>query len=419
MEEQPMSLAPETAHPAWPQEGLTRVPFRLYADEDIYRRELQDIFRGPVWNYLCLACELPEPGDFRVTAVGEIPVVVTRDRDGALNAFVNRCAHRGALLCLKQRGHVDRSIACVYHAWTYDLKGDLTSVAFRRGIKQQGGMPADFRLEDHNLEKLRVTEFAGLVFGTFSDDTPDIETYLGPEIAARIRRVLNRPLRILGTDTQVLNNNWKLYVENVKDSYHASLLHLFFTTFELNRLSQRGGVIVDDSGGHHVSYSIMDKAVDNAEYRKEGVRAANDRFRLADPSMLMGRDEFGDGITLQILTVFPGLVVQQIQNAIAVRQVLPTGPERMLLNWTYLGYEDDDEEMTELRLKQANLVGPSGYISMEDGAVGGFVQRATVDAGDAESVLEMGGSGAESQDFRATETSVRGFWKKYRALMDL
>jgi len=417
-----MSLAPHGADRAdrlWPREGLTRVPFWVYADDDIHARERQAIFRGPVWNYLCLACELPEPGDFRVTAVGEVPVVVTRDRDGGLNAFINRCAHRGALLCLKRQGHVDGSIACVYHAWTYDLKGNLSSVAFRRGVKQQGGMPGDFRLEDHGLEKLRVAEFCGLIFGTFADETPDIETYLGPEIATRIRRVLDRPLRILGTDTQVLNNNWKLYVENVKDSYHASLLHLFFTTFELNRLSQRGGVIVDDSGGHHVSYSIMDKAVDNAEYRKEGVRAANDRFRLADPSMLMGRDEFGDGITLQILTVFPGLVVQQIQNAIAVRQVLPTGPERMLLNWTYLGYEDDDEEMTELRLKQANLVGPSGYISMEDGAVGGFVQRATVDAGDAESVLEMGGSGAESQDFRATETSVRGFWKKYRALMDL
>jgi hypothetical protein len=133
----------------------------------------------------------------------------------------------------------------------------------------------------------------------------------------------------------------------------------------------------------------------------------------------MGRDEVGDGVTLQILTVFPGLVVQQIQNAIAVRQVLPTGVGRMRLNWTYLGYEDDDAEMTEHRLKQANLVGPSGYISMEDGAVGGFVQRATVDAGDAVGILEMGGTGTETQDFRATETSVRGFWKKYRTLMEL
>jgi anthranilate 1,2-dioxygenase large subunit len=102
-----------------------------------------------------------------------------------------------------------------------------------------------------------------------------------------------------------------------------------------------------------------------------------------------------------------------------VRQVLPTGVGRMVLNWTYLGYEGDDAQMTEHRLKQANLVGPSGYISMEDGAVGGFVQRGTVDAGGAAGVLEMGGTGAESQDFRATETSVRGFWKKYRALMGL
>ena len=63
---------------------------------------------------------------------------------------------------------------------------------------------------------------------------------------------------VLGRVTQALPNNWKLYMENVKDSYHASILHLFFTTFELNRLSQKGGIIVDDSGGHHVSFSAID-----------------------------------------------------------------------------------------------------------------------------------------------------------------
>ena len=64
---------------------------------------------------------------------------------------------------------------------------------------------------------------------------------------------------VLGRFTQALPNNWKLYMENVKDTYHASILHLFFTTFELNRLSQKGGIIVDESGGHHVSYSAIDR----------------------------------------------------------------------------------------------------------------------------------------------------------------
>lgn len=402
----------------WPKGDLTRIPYPLYEDADIYARERSRIFRGPVWNFLCLACEVPNPGDYRVTKAGDIPIVVTRDREGGLNAFVNRCSHRGSLLCLNECGNA-KVITCVYHAWSFTLKGELAGVAFQRGVKGRGGMPDDFDRSKHGLETLRVTEFCGLIFGTFSDETPDIETYLGPDIATRVRRVLHKPLSILGTNTQTLNNNWKLYVENVKDSYHASILHLFFTKFQINRLGQRGGIIVDESGGHHVSYSLMDEVTDNKDYEDQKLRASDGDFTLADPSLLDGTDEFGDGITLQILSVFPGLIIQQIQNAIAVRQVVPDGVGRTQLNWWYLGYVDDDDAMTEHRLKQANLVGPAGYISMEDGAVGDFVQRGIVGSNGARGIVRMGGGGAESQDTRATETSVRGFWKKYRVLMDL
>jgi hypothetical protein len=100
-----------------------------------------------------------------------------------------------------------------------------------------------------------------------------------------------------------------------------------------------------------------------------------------------------------------------------VRQVLPKGPNAMELHWTYLGFADDSEEMRRRRLKQSNLVGPAGYVSMEDGCVGGFVQRGVAAAETALSVVNMGGEGAESQETRATEASVRGFWKAYRRYM--
>jgi phenylpropionate dioxygenase-like ring-hydroxylating dioxygenase large terminal subunit len=225
-------------------------------------------------------------------------------------------------------------------------------------------------------------------------------------------------MEVIGRFTQALPNNWKLYVENVKDSYHASLLHLFFTTFELNRLSQKGGVIVDESGGHHVSYSMIDPAAEkDASYKEQALRSDNDRYRLKDPSLLAGFKEYEDGVTLQILSVFPGFVLQQIQNCLAVRQVLPKGVARTELNWTYLGYADDTPEERRVRLKQSNLIGPAGFISMEDGAVGGFVQRGIAGAHDQEAVVEMGGDGAESSEGRATEASVRGFWKAYRQHM--
>ncbi|QDL37212.1 aromatic ring-hydroxylating dioxygenase subunit alpha [Rhodoferax sediminis] len=402
----------------WGSSALTRVPYDVYTSPEVMAQEQVQIYRGNVWNYLCLDAELPQRGSYRTTFVGNIPVVVVRDSDDEIYAFENRCAHRGALIALEKSGKVD-SFQCVYHAWTYSRQGDLTGVAFEMGVKGQGGMGPGFCKADHGPRKLRVTTFCGLVFGSFGEEVPDIEEYLGEEICDRIQRVLHKPVEVIGRFTQALPNNWKLYFENVKDSYHASLLHMFFTTFELNRLSQKGGLIVDESGGNHVSYSITDSATVDASYKEQGLRTDNDRIRLKDPSLLAGFTEFNDGITLQILSVFPGFVLQQIQNCIAVRQVLPAGLDRTTLNWTYLGYSDDTAEQRNVRIKQSNLVGPAGFISMEDGAVGSFVQRGIAGAHDLEAIVEMGGEGTSSSEGRATEAAVRGFWKAYRRHMGM
>ncbi|GAC1331348.1 MAG: Rieske 2Fe-2S domain-containing protein [Beijerinckiaceae bacterium] len=404
----------------WPAGGLTRVPYRIFQRDDTYTTEQERIFQGKVWHYLCLEIEIPAGGDFRTTKVGDTPVVVSRDSDGEIYAFENRCAHRGALICLDTHGKGRKDFSCVYHAWTYDTKGNLIGVAFKDGVKGKGGMPETFRMEDHNPRKLRIAAVNGLIFGSFSEDVPPIEEYLGEAILSRIERVLaGKTPVVIGRYTQVLRNNWKLYMENVKDSYHASILHLFFTTFELNRLSQKGAIIVDETGGHHVSYSQIDpEAVKSEEYSKQQLRSESE-YKLADASLLQGFDDYGDGVTLQILSVFPTFVLQQIQNAVAVRQILPRAIDRTDLNWTYLGFANDTAEQRMVRLKQANLVGPAGYISMEDGCVGGFVQRGIAGASDEEAVLEMGGARAESSESRVTEASVRGFWKAYRAHMNL
>jgi phenylpropionate dioxygenase-like ring-hydroxylating dioxygenase large terminal subunit len=401
----------------WPPEGLTRVPYWLYADGDIYEQEQERIFRGPTWNFLCLEAEVPKPGSYRRSSLGAMPVVVTRDRDGALHAFENRCAHRGSLLVLDERGEA-RDIICVYHNWSYDLAGDLTGVAFRKGLGGKGGMPADCRPEAHGPRKLKLATLAGLVFGTLAPDAPPLEHYLGTEIVGRIRRVMRAPVKLLGGYSQTLPSNWKLYMENVKDTYHASLLHTFFTTFRLNRLSQKGGVVVSDCGGHHVSYSL---AADTGgrEYEQAGMRAAQEGFGLEAPELLEAVDEFGDGIGLQILSVFPTFVLQQTRNSLAVRRLVPQGLDRTELVWTCFGFEGDDAAMTERRLRQANLIGPAGYISMEDGAAPGFVQRATATADDLVSVVEMGGGSTASADNRVTEAAVRGFWKAYRGYMGI
>jgi anthranilate 1,2-dioxygenase large subunit len=116
---------------AWPAEGLTRVPYWVFQDEGLYRSEQRRIFRGPSWHYLALEVELPDPGDFRTTKIGDTPVILTRDSDGEIYGFENRCAHRGALICLDIRGKSKKRFTCVYHAWTYDRQGKLIGVAFK------------------------------------------------------------------------------------------------------------------------------------------------------------------------------------------------------------------------------------------------------------------------------------------------
>ncbi|WP_132980300.1 Rieske 2Fe-2S domain-containing protein [Pigmentiphaga sp. D-2] len=410
----------ETQEPrrTW-EPGLTRVPYWLYRDQEIHEAEQRRVFQGPTWNYLCLEAEIPEPGSYRTTFVGAMPVIVARDEDGELQAFENRCAHRGALIALEDEGKT-RDFACVYHAWRYDLQGNLRGVAFQQGVNGKGGMPPEFRMEDHHPRKLRTASVAGMVFGSLDEDVPPIEEYLGDEILERIERVLCKPVEVIGRFKQTIPNNWKLYMENVKDSYHASLLHVFFTTFNINRLSQKGGVIVSETGAHHVSYSkVSHQPQPNAEYSAEKLRSDKEGYALADPSMLDGCDEFGDGVTLQILSVFPGFVLAQIQNTLAIRQILPDGLDRTVLNWTYLGFQDDTPELRRMRLKQSNLTGPAGFVSLEDGAVGGFVQRGIAGSDGQAAVLEMGGSGIETQENRTTEASVRGFWNAYRGYMEI
>ena len=397
----------------WP-DGLTRVPYSVYQDPAIARDEQTLVFEGPAWHYLCLEIDVPDVGSYRTSMMGAMPVVVARADDGNVVAFENRCAHRGALICLEDGGRV-KDFQCVYHAWRYDLRGNLASVAFRRGVNGMGGMPDDFDMAAHGPRKLRVAVLCGLVFGTLSSEAPCIETYIGSDVLARMRRVLHKKVEVIGRFTQQLPCNWKLYMENVRDTYHASLLHTFFTTFRITRLSQGGGVMVGENGVAHASTTLGGPKGPDDSYA--GMRADNQELKLQDPSFMNAVAEFNDNINLQILSIFPGFVLQQIHNALAVRQIVPRGVDSMDLHWTYLGFADDTTELREMRLKQGNLAGPAGFVSMEDGAVGGFVQRGIDAARGEAAVVEMGGASAESAETRATEASVRGFWKAWRAQM--
>src|SRR3546814_18184827 len=99
------AAAPLTAPPVWQGEGSSRIPFWAYTDPEIYRRELDRFFYGRGhWCYVALDAELPEPGDYKLSHVGERSVIVVRDRDRSLHVVENRCPHRGVRFCQTPRG---------------------------------------------------------------------------------------------------------------------------------------------------------------------------------------------------------------------------------------------------------------------------------------------------------------------------
>jgi len=405
---------------AWPEEGYTRVPYWVLSDPDIYAREQESIFRGKAWHYLGMEAEVPEPGNFKSTFVGEMPVILTRAGDGSLHAMLNRCAHRGNLVCRDAFGKA-KELYCVYHAWIYDLKGDLTAAAFRKGLRGVGGLPEDFKLIEHGLRTLRVASFHGLVFGSFSQEVEPFEKWVGA-VGEGMRRVLKGPLKVLGYDTQRIHANWKSYHENPRDAYHANILHTFYGTFGLSRQSQESRMVLDDAGRHVYFYTKAGTEKDSEDYQETAstLRSHNDQFTLEDRSLLKRVDEYGDGVSIQILTLYPGFVLHQISNSLATRQLIPRGPHQADLVWTYFGFADDSEEMTRMRLAQANLAGSAGIVSVEDAAVCEMIDRAVGDGAQGESFIEMGGKTLTSGgDSKLSERALRNFWNVYRQDMGL
>lgn len=412
----PLHVAPPPLA-AFPRGDGSRVPYKVFHSQEIYDLEQERIYRGPTWSFLGLEAEIAAPGDFKATYIGDTPVVMTRTEDGGLAAWVNRCAHRGAEVCRLKRGNAT-SHNCVYHQWSYDSRGNLLGVPFRRGSKGQVGMPSDFKPAAHNLRQLRVDSYRGLVFATFSDTVELLADYIGPTMAQYVDRVFHKPVVYLGCTRQYSNSNWKLYLENVKDPYHASLLHLFHTTFNIFRVGMQARCLTDGKDGlHSIILAIKEQADTAAAYKEQNIRSYDEGFHLQDDSILALVPEFDLVATNHIQPIFPQLVIQQIHNTLVARQLLPKGPNNFELIFHFFGYEDDDEAMRKLRVKQANLVGPAGYISMEDTEATELVQQGTIRDRDVYSVIEMARDAPDQQNTLITENLIRSFWVGYGKLM--
>ena len=413
----------------WHIPGSSRIPYWAYTDDAVYRQELQKLFYQGHWCYVGLEVEVPNVGDFKRTRVGERSVILIRDKDGSLHVVENRCAHRGVAFCRERSGN-KTELVCPYHQWNYKLNGDLQGVPFRRGVRQEGpdgvklvgGMPADFDLKDHGLTKLKVAVRGGAVFASFDHSVCSLEDYLGPMICQYFDRVFSgRKLVLLGYNRQRIPGNWKLMQENIKDPYHPGLLHAWFVTFGLWRSDNKSQLLMDEHCRHAAMISQRGNA-GQAGQATAGVTSFKETMKLNDDRFLdVVHEPWWGEPTAVMTTVFPSLIIQQQVNSLSTRHIQPRGPDSFDFVWTHFGFEDDTPEMTCRRLRQANLFGPAGFVSADDGEVIEFSHDSfKSNVGNAVSTIaELGGKTAENTDHMVTETLIRGMYVYWRKVMGL
>ena len=117
------TIAMPTSRIRWPEEGITRVPLRVFSDPATYEREQDAVFRGPTWSFLCLDIEIPNAGDYVTTKVGQTSVIVVRKDDDSIHALVNKCVHKGSVLCYEAQGHRKRQGEATQYLGTQEFKG--------------------------------------------------------------------------------------------------------------------------------------------------------------------------------------------------------------------------------------------------------------------------------------------------------
>ncbi len=404
----------------WPDDGLHFIPDWVYTSNAVYDLEIEKIFRGPTWNYVALEAEVPNSGDYKRSYVGATAVVVSRAEDGSINVFENRCAHRGAEFCRHSQGNT-KEFVCPYHQWSYDLKGNLQGVPFKRGVNRQGGMPKDFRNEDHGLYKLRVTTRNGVVFASYSAEVEPLAEYLTPEILKDFDTLFNgKRLKVLGYYKNELPFNWKMYHENLKDPYHATLLHSFLVVFGLLVAGNKSAMIADPVHGRHgtmASAKSEEKYASVSQENKKEMRSFREDMQLRDDRFLDFVKEFDSPWSVTMQTIWPNLIVQREMNTLGVRHLVPNGPDSMLMLWTMFGYEDDTEEMTRHRLRQGNLMGPAGFLGMEDNEAMKFVQEGVRRSSTDRNLLKLDHGHVGTSNSLISESAIRAMYRYYRNVM--
>ncbi len=400
-----------------------RIHASLYTDPRIFAEEMERIFlRG--WVFVGHDSEVPRPGDFITRHVGAQPVIMVRGRDGEVSVLLNRCTHRGTMVCPAPRGNT-RVFSCPYHGWTYDLNGDLL------GVSYPGGYNGSFDKASHGLARPpRSGSYRGFVFASMSPAGRSLEEHLG-----HATRLIDRACDLspegeieisAGWVKHRCPSNWKMLPENDIDGYHLGFVHLSLWKTVRTQYARVIGeeksikAVVRDWGNGHIEIDWAPGYQEPFEWfggaREELVgryRAAMER-RYGEET---ARQRMFDGPPHAL--IFPNLFLGETNIAI----VEPVGVEESVHWHTPMFWKGVPEFNKRLLRQSEAAMGPASFLLPEDLTVASRNQ-AGLHAKNAEWLELSRGLNREWVDGAGRrvshvtdETTNRAFWQHYRKVM--
>lgn len=398
-----------------------RVHSQLYTDPEIYAAELERIWYRS-WVYVGHVSEIAEPGDYVRKKLGAQDVVMTRSRDGDVHLLLNRCAHRGNLVCEDTRGN-SNSFRCPYHGWTYRNTGELLGVPYPQGYGGKG------RLTQGLGRVPRVGVHQGFVFGSMTPDGPSLSEHLGAAAGEIDRLVRLSPEGEVELTAGWLKHrtkaNWKLLAENETDGYHPQFVHgaIFSVTGSpIGQLySDKSSAVTRDLGGGHSENDLR------PEFRRHGepmrwFGTTEERVPSYVAAMRAKHGAAAEDILVEggpHVMIFPNLFIAEIQIFV----IQPVAVDECVQYSTAVQLKGAAELNRRMLSQAIGSIGPAGMLLADDTEMyernqHGLAMR------DPEWLDIRRGMHRERVDddgFRigtaTDETGMRGFWQHYRELM--
>jgi p-cumate 2,3-dioxygenase alpha subunit len=393
--------------------GLFRVHRSAFTSEQIYQRELIDIF-SKTWLYVGHESEIPNANDFQTRRVGGRTVIYARDKRGEVQVMLNSCRHRGAEVCRERRGN-RKIFTCFYHGWAYDNTGKLVSVP--DGDRYTEG----FDRGEHGLFKPRYDTYRGFTYLTYGADSPPLADYLGDAkyVIDLIADQSTTGMQIVhGTHNYSMRANWKLLMENSCDGYHGFTVHQTYFEMMMNlgvtpglAADQGTGIGCDLGNGHAVVESpelgmpLMSEDILAATIARR--REMVDRLGETHTKRMLN--------TTRNLIVFPNMALVDLNFGIQVRTMFPLAPDRTEITGWQLMPADASPALKRYRIDNAlTFWGPAGLATPDDVEGLEQCQRGFSSIREIEWSDISRGMGTP-QPTAVDELQMRSFWREWNA----